>query len=118
MLDKKAKNDLILVGAIVAVLLLVGGALLLFSDEGDSVVVTVDGAVYATYPLSKDTEVDIVTGESGTQVNRLIIKDGKAYVQEATCPDGICASHKPISLDGESIICLPHKVVVAVESEE
>ena len=116
--NKKIRNDLILVGALIVVLLLVVGAILLFRSEGDQVVVTVDGEVYATYPLAKNTEVDILTGEGGTQVNRLIIKDGKAFVETATCPDGICASHKPISYDGESIICLPHKVVVAIESEK
>lgn len=114
--NKKLRNDLILVGALIGVLLLVGGAILLFRSEGDMVVVTVNGETYATYPLSKDIEVDILTGENGAQVNHLIIKDGKAFVETATCPDGICASHKPISYDGESIICLPHKVVVAVES--
>lgn len=118
MADKKIRNDLILVGALIGVLLLVGGGLLLLRSEGDTVVVTVNGEEYATYPLSKNTEVDILTGENGEQVNRLVIKDGKAFVASATCPDGICASHKPISHDGESIICLPHKVVVTVGSEE
>ena len=77
--------------------------------------VTVDGEEYGTYPLSEDAEVEIRTGKNGEQLNRLVIKDGVAYVETATCPDGICAAHKPISRDGESIICLPHKVVVAVE---
>ena len=57
MADKKIRNDLILVGALLCVLLLVGGGLLLFRNEGDTVVVTVDGKEYATYPLSKDIEV-------------------------------------------------------------
>jgi hypothetical protein len=116
MAEKKIRNDLILVGALIGMLLLVGGAMLLFRSEGDMVVVTVNGETYASYSLAKDTEVDILTGENGTQVNRLIIRDGKAFVESATCPDGICASHKPVSHDGESIICLPHKVVVAIES--
>lgn len=118
MADKKIRNDLILVGVLLCVLLLVGGGLLLFRSRGDTVVVTVDGKEYATYPLSKDIEVDIVTGEEGDQINRLVIKDGKALVASASCPDGICASHRPISHDGESIICLPHKVVVSVKSEK
>ena len=117
MADKKLRNDLILVGSLLLVLLLVGGALLLRS-EGDTVEVTVNGQAYATYPLSKDIEVDIVTGEDGAQVNRLVIKDGRAFVETATCPDGICASHNPISHDGESIICLPHKVVISIKSAE
>ena len=64
--------------------------------------------------LSDDTVVDIRTGENESQLNRLIIKDGKAYIETATCPDGICVNHRPIFRDGESIVCLPNKVVVSV----
>ena len=76
--------------------------------------VEVDGTVMGTYPLSVDREVEIVTGENGEELNLLVIKDGKAIISTATCPDGICAAHKPISREGESIICLPHKVVITV----
>ena len=119
MKDKKTRNDLILIGVIVAVLLLVGGALLLFGKQGDVVVVTVDGELYATYPLDQDIEVDIVTGTDGQQSNHLVIKDGKAYISDANCPGGKgnrCTRHAPISRDFESIICSPHKVIVSVES--
>jgi hypothetical protein len=114
---RKLRNDLIFIGGLLAVLALLALLLYLLGEEGDHVVVTVDGEVYATYPLSEDLEVDIRTGENGEQVNRLVIRDGKAFVENATCPDGICAAHHPISRDGESIICLPHKVVVAVEAK-
>ena len=111
---KKMRNDLILIVALLAV---VGVAALVFAltrTQGDRVVVTVDGDIYGSYSLSRDTEVDILTGEDQGQLNRLIIKNGEAFVVTATCPDGICAAHKPISYDGESIICLPHKVVITV----
>ena len=114
---RKLRNDLIFIGGLLAVLLAIALLTFFFQEEGDHVVVTVDGEVYATYPLSEDLEVDIRTGENGEQVNRLVIRDGKAFVENATCPDGICAAHHPISRDGESIICLPHKVVVAVEAK-
>ena len=35
---------------------------------------------------------------------------------EADCPDQICVNHLAISRDGESIICLPNKVVIAIEA--
>ena len=47
-----------------------------------------------------------------------MIRDGYASVEYADCPDGICAAHKPISRSGESIVCLPHKVVITVRSAE
>lgn len=111
---RKFRNDLIFIVAILAVVAIGAAALFFLRGEGSTVQVEVDGAVIGTYPLSVDREVEIITGENGEELNLLVIKDGKATVTTATCPDGICAAHKPISREGESIICLPHKVVVTV----
>ncbi len=112
------RNDIIF---IVALLLIVSGFGLCFyllRGEGDKVVVTVDGKKFGTYSLAEDVTVEIRTGEQKDEVNVLVIKDGEAYVETATCPDGICAGHKPISREGESIVCLPHKVVITVYATE
>ena len=109
------RNDLLLIGGLLAVAVVAGLFLYLFRSEGDSVTVTVDGKPYGTYSLAEERVVDIRTGADGAQMNRLVIRGGEAFVEEATCPDGICAAHKPISRDGESIVCLPHKVVITVE---
>lgn len=111
---KKIRNDLLFITALLLVVAIAGGCLWLFQGEGDTVTVTVDGAVYAVYPLSQDRVEDIRTGETG--LNRLIISGGKAWVETATCPDGICAGHRPIHREGESIVCLPHRVVVTVST--
>ena len=109
------RNDLLLIGGLLAVAVVAGLFLYLFRSEGDSVTVTVDGKPYGIYSLAEERVVDIRTGADGAQMNRLVIRGGEAFVEEATCPDGICAAHKPISRDGESIVCLPHKVVITVE---
>ena len=109
------RNDLLLIGGLLAVAVVAGLFLYLFRSEGDSVTVTVDGKPYGTYSLAEERTVDIYTGTNGEQLNRLVIRGGEALVEVATCPDGICAAHKPISRDGESIVCLPHKVVITVE---
>ena len=44
----------------------------------------------------------------------LIIKDGEAYMQEADCPNQICVHHSPISHKGESIVCLPNRVIIEI----
>ena len=114
----KIKNDIIFIIALLAAVSLIGLAFFIFRDEGDKVTVTVDGAIYGEYSLGTNVRVDIRTGDDMSESNVLIIKDGKAYVESATCPDGICASHKPISREGESIVCLPHKVVITVDTVE
>jgi hypothetical protein len=35
-------------------------------------------------------------------------------VEAADCPDKLCVSHREIFREGESIVCLPHRVVVTV----
>lgn len=111
---RKRKNDVILIAALTLSFALIGACLLLLGKQGDTVTVTVDGKLYGEYPLARDTAVEILS-ESGH--NLLVIRDGAALVEDASCPDGICAAHRPISRNGESIICLPNKVVISVSSE-
>lgn len=47
--------------------------------------------------------------------NTVEIKNGKVRVSSADCKNQICVNHKPISKRGESIICLPNKVLAEVE---
>ena len=69
-----------------------------------------------TLPLSEDTEVTIEGVDGGE--NLLVIQDGTAKIESASCPDGICVRHYAISRDGESIICLPNRVVVTIRGGE
>ena len=109
---KTHRNDAILV----AVLLLLGGVLALFlrltRQAGGVVSVQVDGATVMELPLDEDTR--LVLGE-GAHTNTLVIQDGAARVVEASCPDQICVNHGAIRYEGESIACLPHRLVVTVE---
>ena len=105
------RNDLLLA----AVLLLLGGALALFlwltRQAGGTVTVQIDGEVVMELPLNEDTQ--IVLGE-GEHTNTLVIRDGTAQVVEASCPDRLCVGQGAIQYAGESIVCLPHKLVVTV----
>ena len=112
------RNDVIFIVALLLVVSALGLCFYLFRGEGDMVVVTVDGKEFGRYSLAEDVTVEIRTGAQGEELNLLVIKDGQAYVETATCPDGICAGHKPISREGESIVCLPHKVVITVYTTE
>ena len=112
----KHRNDVIFIAVLLLIVALLGAAFFFLREEGDTVTVSVDGKLYGTYPLHTDLTLSIRTGEDGEEENLLVIRDGKAHVESATCPDGICAAHKPISREGESIVCLPHRVVITVET--
>lgn len=110
----RIRNDVIFTAALLLFFCLLGALLTALAEDGDTVTVKVDQAVFGEYPLFEDRVVEIRAGEA---LNVLIIEDGKARVESASCPDGICCAHRPISLDGESIICLPNRVVISVSSK-
>ena len=110
----KVRNDIIFISALVLISALVGLGFYLFRTGGDTVRVTVNGELYGEFSLDEDRTFEII---SDGGYNVLVIKDGKAYVESASCPDGICAAHKPISRSGESIVCLPNKVVITAKAQ-
>lgn len=107
------RRDVVLIGFVLAAALaLFGLRALLFSGEGAYVQVQVDGEETARYPLAEDTSVEI-TGDGGFR-NVLVISHGIADMTEADCPDKLCVEQAAISKNGQSIICLPHRLVVSV----
>ena len=111
---RTVRNDVILIGGLLLIAAI--GMFYLFGmrPKGDTVKITIDGKLYKTYSLEENITEDIYSGENKEKHNRLIIREGKAHIETATCPDGICVSHAPIFRDGESIVCLPNRVVVTV----
>ena len=111
------KYDLIFISLIFAVITLF--TILFYSkynQNGDFAVVTVDGKEYGRYPLCEDAEIDI-TDATDQITNILSISNNTATMSEASCPDKLCMKHKAISLEKETIVCLPNKVVVTIESD-
>ena len=107
------KKDLILIGAILAVILIVFLVVTLTKKEGDYVIVRVDGAQVAQYSLSVDGEYEL---NGGTNILR--IEGGKAYLTEANCPDHLCVNQGKIDQSGETITCLPNRLTVTVYSAD
>lgn len=109
------KNDCIFISILlvlcigVCVAIYKGGAV-----EGSMVTITVDGETYGTYSLFEEQTITIGEGDN---LNIIEIKDGKATMIDASCPDQLCMDQNSISHDKESIICLPNKVVVTVSSD-
>jgi hypothetical protein len=110
------KNDIFLIAAAV---LLTAAAWLLTDgiqkkDAGDEVIVFKDGEVFYAGLLSVETTINI-EDEKGN-FNIVHIKDGKAVMKKASCPDQICVHTRPAEKDGQAIICLPNKVSVEVRN--
>ena len=96
--------------------LVLTAAVYCFSDNGSEITVTVDGRLYGTYALSNPQEIPIEL--DGRVANMVVIEAGAAHMEDADCPDKLCVHQGAISRDGQTIVCLPHKLVVEVVGGE
>lgn len=115
------RGDLILFAGLLAlILLLLLGYALFFQKKGGAVEISVDGKALKTLSLDRDIRYPIVThsrdASGSPHQNILQIKDGYASIVQADCPDKLCVHQKKINKKGETLICLPHKVIVTVIS--
>lgn len=111
------RNDIILIALILTTaLIFLAGYYLLYHEEGSYVQIEIDSTVYKTLPLDKNTTVTLTGYNNGSNI--LQIKDGSASIIEADCPDKLCQKQKKIKYNGETIVCLPHKIVISVISKD
>jgi hypothetical protein len=114
--DKLKKADILLIGGIIAFGCILGLAILLTQHKGNIAQVRVDGTIVENLQMTDNLTYEINGANGGT--NLLIIQDGKAWIEEASCPDGLCKNMGKISQVGQSVICLPNKVVVEILDKE
>ncbi len=110
------KNDILLIGIVLLIALAAIFIINLRKSEGSKVVITIDGKEYKTLNLNQDTKFTIE--EDNGEYNIVEVKDGIVDMTDASCPDKICVKHKKIHYNGETIVCLPHKVVLQIVNGE
>ncbi len=81
--------------------------------NGTFVEVRIDGVTTQRYSLSENRSETIQT-PNGT--NTFYINAGSVHMNHADCQDQICVNTKKISQNGQSIVCLPHKLVLTIVS--
>lgn len=113
---KKRRLDIIIL--IVLIVIAIGSWIavtVLFDVNGDYVEVIVDNHVQKVISLNDDGEYQVDDGEYS---NIITIKNREVYMKSSDCTDQICVKQGKIKKQGESIICLPHKLVIRIASEE
>lgn len=70
-----------------------------------------DGVSCKWYDTAWDSAAAV---PKGTSYNLLVLSENGVAMEAADCRDQICVNHRPVSRGGESIICLPHRLVVEI----
>lgn len=112
MVDRMKKKDILLgLGVVFIALMMLLVMKITGSADGNQVRIMVDGREYGVYSLNEDQEIEIKDGED---YNKIRISDGEVFMVEADCPDGYCIKQGKIKGRKQTIVCLPHKLVVEV----
>ncbi len=99
------KWDFIVIGLLGVVAAVSFFAINLFSAPSVKVVVSENNKIVYEGKISEDNRIQL-------QNNVVVIKNGEVFMQESNCKNQICVKHKKIKRSGESIICLPNKVII------
>jgi hypothetical protein len=99
--------------ALALCLLAIGGfSIYAYSGRTGAGDVVIDASgVQWIYPLSVDRR-EAISGPLGETI--VVIRAGKAFVEDSPCPDNLCAHMPAISEPGQWIACLPNRVFVRV----
>ncbi|MDU1442483.1 NusG domain II-containing protein [Clostridium cochlearium] len=117
------KGDKIISIIIVSILILsfIGIYIYKYSIKSDSKIAIIkqDGKIIKEINLSKvdKTETFLIKSDNGKDNNKIKIEKGKISILEATCPDQVCVKAGPISEPGDTIVCLPNKLIITIEGK-
>lgn len=80
--------------------------------------IKIDGKLYDNIPLSTNKGEKKSNIKTATGNNSILISDNIIKVISADCKDDLCVKQGEISKVGESIICLPHKLIIEIKGDE
>ncbi len=114
------RTDLIIAFVILVVALGLGATQLVPKKEAAHVYVSVqiDGKEVKKIPMDAAHRGKTYTFHAHGGTNKLHIDEKGARMTEADCPDGICLKMAPIKRPGEMIVCLPHRIIAEIKSDE
>lgn len=102
------KGDIVIILCVLAAAVLLFFAFLFGGEKGKTVIIKEENKIVYEASVLVDKTVFLDT-------NTIQIENGEVKMLESTCKNQICVSHKKISNEKESIICLPNKIIVEIK---
>lgn len=110
------KKDICFLAGLFLLGLVLTAGIYLSGSSGSRLCVTLDGELYGVYALDEKQQIEV--RENGVLLNLITVSDGAARIEQANCPDGLCKKQGAISQTHQTIVCLPHKLVLEVYGED
>ena len=81
------------------------------NNIGEKALIYHNNELIKTMPLNQNAVFEF---EYGGLKNTIAVENGKIFVKDSNCPDGICVSYGKVNTAGRSIICLPHNLKIII----
>ena len=108
---KIQKADIILTAAILLICAVFAAMMLFMRSNGDTVRIYRNGELFAEQNIADDAVINV------DGLMDVVVKNGSVRVESSVCPSGACEHSGSINKKGESIICLPNKILIKIEGE-
>ena len=109
------KADIILAAALIIVGLAMSYILSFGQTVGSELLITCNGEKFGSYSLYENKEIEI---KQNDHINKVTINNGVVSMSFSDCHGQDCIHQGEITKSGETIICLPNKVVLEIEGGE
>ncbi len=86
-----------------------------FSAPGSDALVYVDSALKYKIDMGVDKEYQVPV-QNGVVI--ISVSGGRLYVRSAPCPRRICMMSSPVFKEGDTLVCVPNKMLIRVDGEE
>lgn len=87
-------------------------------SKNNYAIIQVDGKIHKKIDLSKVKKSEKVNLNLPNGKNTLLIKNNSIQMDSANCNDALCVKQGNISKVGQTIICLPHKLIIEIKGDE
>lgn len=87
-------------------------------SKNNYAIIKVDGKIHKKIDLSKVKKSEKVNLNLPNGKNTLLIKNNSIQMKSANCNDALCVKQGNISKVGQTIICLPHKLIIEIKGDE
>ena len=116
------RGDMILIGIVIVAALAFIVPKWLLQDTSENLhngnmyaEITVDGKLYKQVEITEEEQIIEVKTDDG--YNTLKVHNNGIEMIDADCPDKVCLGFGFVTHKGDTIVCLPHRVLVELKSE-
>ena len=106
-------GDYIVVGLVVGLILLLFSMTYGFGGS-EKYVEIIGSETQEVYDVETDRVVEI---QGPVGMTRVVIEDGKAWIEDSDCREKICVKMGKLGRPGEEAVCLPNRVIVQMKGD-